>query len=410
VEQLNRPNADREMFMSANITEKRVAIIGSTGSIGRSTCEVVDALAGRLVVVGLAAGSNGALLAEQVERYRPHVVAVADARVAERYRDALTRYGSTLFAGPDGVVQVAAWPEADTVVCGAVGASGLDSLFAAIEAGHTVALANKEPLVMAGELVMARARECGATVLPVDSEHNALFQCLENRRSEEVRRVVLTASGGPFYRATRAELADISPKQAVNHPTWRMGPKISVDSATLMNKGLEVIEAMSLFGLPLDRIEILIHPQSIIHGMVEFVDGGVMAYVSRPDMRVPIQFALTWPDRIAAPFDRIDIVGSGPWTFAVPEVTEFPCLDLARRAAQAGGTFPAVLNAANEVAVEAFIQKEIGFLDIARVVERTVSAHTECDSFSLETVKMVDRWARTEAGRLVAERRTGREL
>jgi len=390
--------------------KKRVVIIGATGSIGTSTCDVIDSLPGRFDVVGLAAGSNGELLAERVEKYRPQVVAVADDATAERYRDALTRYGATLFAGSEGVARVAAWPEADTVVCAAVGASGLDPLFAAIDAGHTVALANKEPLVMAGELVMARASERGVAVLPVDSEHNALFQCIDGCRPDDVRRIILTASGGPFYRATRDELANIEPEQAVNHPTWRMGRKVSVDSATLMNKGLEIIEATWLFGMPLDKIEVLIHPQSIVHGIVEFVDGGMVAYVSRPDMRIPIQCALTWPERLETAFERLDIVGSAPWTFAEPEVSQFPCLDLARRAAQAGGTFPAVLNAANEVAVESFMEKEIGFLDIARVVERTVSAHTESDSFSLEVVKMADKWARIEAGRLIAERRVGREL
>ncbi len=394
----------------SNPQRKRVVIIGATGSVGTSTCEVIDSLSDRFEVVGLAAGSNGEALAERVERYQPQAVAVADAMVAERYRDALTRYGARLFAGADGVVEVAAWPEADTVVCAVVGASGLEPLIAAIDAGHTVALANKEPLVMAGELVMARARERGVRVLPVDSEHSALFQCLDGRPADEVRRVILTASGGPFYRATPEELAAVEPQDAVNHPTWRMGSKVSVDSATLMNKGLEVIEATWLFGLPLEKIEVLIHPQSIIHGMVEFVDGSVMAYVSEPDMRIPIQYALTWPERVSTAFGRLDIVGSAPWTFAEPELGRFPCLDLARRAAQAGGTFPAALNAANEVAVEAFMDREIAFLDIARVVERTVSAHTESDSFSLETVKMADQWARAEAARLVAERRTGRHL
>jgi len=389
--------------------KKRVAIIGSTGSIGTNTCEVVDSMPGRFDVVGLVAGSNGALLAEQVEKYRPQVVAVADAGVADQYRDALTRYDAAVLTGAAGIATVASWPEADTVVCAMVGACGLDPLFAAIDAGHTVALANKEPLVMAGELVMARARERGVAVLPVDSEHSALFQCLDSRPADDVRRVVLTASGGPFYRETPAELVDVDPDQAVNHPTWRMGRKISVDSATLMNKGLEIIEASWLFGLPLDKIEVIIHPQSVIHGMVEFVDGSVIAYASRPDMRVPIQYALTWPDRVATSFDRLDIVGSAPWTFEVAETDRFPCLELACRAARAGGTFPAVLNAANEVAVESFLQKQIGFLDISNIVEHTLSAHAGIEPLSIDTLKEADRWARAEAGRAVADRCAGRK-
>lgn len=385
--------------MSSESEKKRVCIIGSTGSIGTSTCDVIDSMPDRFDVVGLAAGKNAAVLADQVAKYKPKLVAIADETVADEHRNSLTRTGATLVTGPSGVKHMAALPEADVVVCAAVGASGLAPLFAALDAGHTVAIANKEPIVMAGELVMARARERHAAVLPVDSEHNALFQCLEGRSADEVRRIILTASGGPFYRSTSVELADISPEEAIAHPTWDMGPKVSVDSSTLMNKGLEVIEAMWLFGVPLDKIEILIHPQSIIHGMVEFVDGSVMAYVSRPDMRVPIQHALTWPERVPTSFDLVDLVESAPWTFAEPELDQFPCLALARQAASRGGTFPAVLSAANEVAVELFMTDKIGFTDIPVVVERTLAAHSESGPFSLESVLAADEWARSEAGR-----------
>jgi 1-deoxy-D-xylulose-5-phosphate reductoisomerase len=387
--------------MSSESGKKRVVLIGSTGSIGKSACDVIDSMPGRFEVVGLAARNNVAALAGQVAKYGPKMVAVVDDTAVEGRRTELTGQGAELVTGPEGVVRVAAMPEADIVVGAAVGASGLAPLFAALDAGHTVALANKEPVVMAGELVMARARERGASVLPVDSEHNALFQCLEGHLADEVSRVILTASGGPFYGSTPSELAGITPAQAVAHPTWNMGPKVSVDSATLMNKGLEVIEAMWLFGLPLEKIEILIHPQSIIHGMVEFVDGSVMTYVSRPDMRVPIQHALTWPERVETAFDRIDLVGSAPWTFADPDFCQFPCLALARHAAAKGGTFPAVLSAANEVAVESFLADRIGFMDIPVVVERTLAAHSESGPFSLDAVLAADEWARAEAGRSI---------
>ncbi|MCD6287557.1 MAG: 1-deoxy-D-xylulose-5-phosphate reductoisomerase [Candidatus Hydrogenedentes bacterium] len=386
--------------MSSDISSKRITIIGSTGSIGTSTCEVIDSMPDRFDVVGLAARNNVETLTDQVSKYRPKVVAVLDETAAETCRDELTRFGAALLTGQDGVTELAGMPDTDLVVGAAVGAGGLAPLFAAIDAGHTVALANKEPLVMAGELVMARARERGVDVLPVDSEHNALFQCLEGKDPLEVRRVILTASGGPFYGSTLSELADITPAQAVDHPTWDMGPKVSVDSATLMNKGLEVIEAMCLFGLPLDKVEILIHPQSIIHGMVEFVDGGVLAYVSRPDMKTPIQHALTWPERTVTSFERIDIVRSSPWTFAEPELDQFPCLALARRAASRGGTYPAVLSAANEVAVETFMDGGISFTDIPTIVEQTMAAHVESELFSLDTVLAADRWARSYAREL----------
>ncbi len=298
--------------------------------------------------------------------------------------------------GPEGVAELASM-DVDIVLCAIVGAAGLGPVMSAIDAGNRIALANKEPMVMAGRLITERARKCGVEILPVDSEHNAIFQCLHGNRMNEVYKVHLTASGGPFYKHRPEELEHVTPAQATSHPTWNMGAKISVDSATLMNKGLEIIEARWLFDLPLDKINVLIHPRSIVHSLVEFVDGSILAHLGVTDMKLPIQFALTWPERVESPVARLDLTAMGPLTFAVPDVEQFPCLALARGAAQRGGTAPAVLNAANEEAVAAFRREELGFTGIARVVQEVLSNMVITDDTDLPTVLAADAEARRRA-------------
>jgi 1-deoxy-D-xylulose-5-phosphate reductoisomerase len=374
---------------------KNIAILGSTGSIGRSALAVVDAHATRLRVVALAAGDNDTLLAEQVARYRPEIVAMASGAAADRLRAAVA--GPTIAAGAEGLVAVATHPAVDIVICASAGTAGLEAVLAAIDAGKTIALANKEVLVMAGALVTAAARRHGVSILPVDSEHNAIHQCLHGRDAGEVRRLILTASGGPFRDVPAAALADVGPEAALQHPTWRMGRKITIDSATLMNKGLEVIEARWLFGVGGDRIDVLIHPQSIVHSMVELIDGSVIAQLGVTDMRLPIQYACSYPDRWEAALPSLDLARAGRLDFHPPDLAKFPCLALAYRALQAGGTLAVVLNAANEVAVEAFLDGRLGFTSIAQVIERTMDAHRIEDVDSLPVVRRVDAWARDHA-------------
>jgi len=371
----------------------RVCILGSTGSIGRSALDVVRVHPGLFEVVGLAAHSNAALLAEQVREFRPAVVAMMDEAAAERLSAQL---GTEVLAGPDGLARVAA-READVTLCAVVGAVGLKPILAAVDAGNRIALANKEPLVIAGRLVIERARARGVDVLPVDSEHNAIFQCIHGHRPEDVRCIHLTASGGPFYGRPRASLVDVSPEEAANHPRWDMGKKISVDSATLMNKGLEVIEAMWLFDLPLDKVKVIIHPQSVIHGMVEFVDGSILAHLGVTDMKAPIQFALTWPERLQTPMPRLDLAAIGELSFAEPDFGEFPCLRYATEAASAGGTAPAILNAANETAVAAFCDGAIPFLAISEVIQRVMGTCEPLPDTSIEAVLAADAAARRRA-------------
>ncbi len=378
---------------------KRLAILGSTGSIGRSTLDVVASHPGRFYVAALAAsGRDLGALAEQVRRFRPRLVAVRDPEAA---RALAVEIGSTarVVAGPEGVVEAARAQDVEVVVCGLVGAAGLEPAYAAADAGKTLALANKEALVAGGAFVTRRAAETGAEILPVDSEHNALHQCLRGERTEEVRTLWLTASGGPFRDFSLERLRAATPEEALDHPTWRMGPKITVDSATLMNKGLEVIEAHWLFGLPAERIRVVVHPKSVVHSMVEFVDGSFKAQLGVTDMRHPIQYALTWPERIASSLPPFDPVAAGPLVFLEPDVDRFPALGMAYRALEAGGAAPAVLNAANESAVEAFLAGRIGFLDIATLVERVVGEHGGDAASSLEDVLAADRRARRAARR-----------
>ena len=382
---------------------KRLAILGSTGSIGRSALAVVDAHPDRLSVVALAAGDNASLLAEQVDRYRPEVVAMASSDGIDRLRAALATPPAMMASGPGGLIAIATHPAADIVLCASSGTAGLEAVLAAIEAGKTIALANKEVLVMAGELVTAAARRRGVAILPVDSEHNAIHQCLHGRAASEIRRLILTASGGPFRELPAEALEHVTPAAALQHPTWQMGRKITIDSATLMNKGLEVIEARWLFGVGADQIDVVIHPQSIVHSLVELIDGSVIAQLGVTDMRLPIQYACSYPDRWAAPLPSLDIARAGRLEFAPPPNDRFPCLGLAYRALRAGGTLAVVLNAANEVAVELFLEGKLGFTAIARVIEKTMDVHHVEQVTSLEVVRRADSWGREQARVLARE-------
>jgi 1-deoxy-D-xylulose-5-phosphate reductoisomerase len=367
---------------------------------------IVDAFPDRFQVVGLSGGSNVERLAEQVARYRPRAVAVATAAACNELRRLVDLTSVRVGVGCDGMVEVATHPEAGIVVASAVGAVGLVPTYRALEAGKDVALANKETLVMAGELMVAQAKARGGRLLPIDSEHCALHQCLDGRRPDEVRRLVLTASGGPFRNRPRETFESVTPEEALHHPTWSMGRKITIDSATLMNKGLEVIEARWLFGVPSERIEILVHPQSVVHSMVEFVDGTVLAQLGVTDMRLPIQYALSYPDRWEAAIPGIDFTRSMRLDFDVPDRDRFPCVGLAYRALAAGGSVPAVLNAANEEAVSAFLDGRIPFTAIPESIAEVIDDHPPVSVSGLEDVLEADAWAR-ERSRSVLHRRAG---
>ncbi len=381
---------------------KRLAVLGSTGSVGASTLDVVASFPGAFRVVALGAGRNAARVAEQVRRFEPELVAMADPGAAAVLR---RRVGDRcrVVDGPDALVEAAVHAGADLVVCAVVGAAGLRSTWAAVDAGRDVALANKESLVVGGALLTARAAATGARILPVDSEHNALHQCLRGERASEVRRLWLTGSGGPFRARPLATLAAATPAEALRHPTWKMGPKITVDSATLMNKGLEVIEAHWLFGLPADRIRVVIHPKSVVHSMVEFVDGSFKAQLGVTDMRHPIQYALTFPARWPASLPPFDPVEAGPLEFEAPDPVRFACLPLAYRALERGGAAPAALNASNEVAVEAFLGGRLGFLDIPEVIRQALERHENDPAATLEEVMGVDAAARATAAGMISQ-------
>ena len=384
---------------------KHVAILGSTGSIGCSALAVVDAHPSRLKVIALAAGDNASLLASQVARYHPDVVAMATRDGADRLRSACGGISRpSVGAGASGLIAVATHPSADIVICASSGTAALEAVLAAIEAGKTIALANKEVLVMAGALVTEAARRRGVAILPVDSEHNAIHQCLHGRSYAEIRRLILTASGGPFREYPAEALEGVGPEAALQHPTWQMGRKITIDSATLMNKGLEVIEAHWLFGVSADQIEVLIHPQSIVHSLVELIDGSVIAQLGITDMRLPIQYACSYPERWSGSLPALDLARAGRLEFSPPPLDRFPCLGLAQRALRAGGTLPIVLNAANEVAVAAFLERKLGFMAIPRVIDATMNAHQPEAVSTLDVVRGVDDWARQYA------RETAQEL
>jgi 1-deoxy-D-xylulose-5-phosphate reductoisomerase len=378
----------------------RLAVLGSTGSIGTQTLDVVRADPGRYEVVALGAARSVDLLAEQAKEFRPQTVAVLDPAAAEGLGDRLPP-GTELAVGEQALADLAR--EADVVVNGVVGFAGLRVTLATLEAGRRLALANKESLIAAGPVVQRARATPGAELIPVDSEHGAIHQCLRaNDEPERVARIVLTASGGPFRGRTRAELADVTVDDALAHPTWAMGPKITVDSSTLMNKGLEVIEAHELFGLGYDAIDVVVHPQSIVHSMVEFSDGATIAQLSLPDMRLPIGYALAYPDRSAAPFGRIDWASVGSLDFELPDHEAFPCLGLAYEAGRAGETVPAWLNAANEVAVEAFLAGRISWLGISDVLKATLERHDGTKATSADVVMEADRQARIVAGEVTA--------
>src|SRR5712691_2191984 len=383
---------------------KGLSILGCTGSVGTNVLRIVDAFPGRFQVVGLAGGRNVAILAEQVARYRPRVISVVDAAA----RDALARLvdlsGLRVGIGQEGMIEVATHEDAHIVVASAVGAVGLVPTYRALEAGKDVALANKETLVMAGALMLAQSKQRGGRLLPIDSEHCALHQCLDGRKTEEVRRLVLTASGGPFRNRPKGAFAGITREEALNHPTWSMGPKITIDSATLMNKGLEVIEARWLFGVAAERIEVLVHPQSVVHSMVEFVDGTVLAQLGVTDMRLPIQYALSYPERWEAAIPGIDFSRGLRLEFEAPDHELFPCLGLAYRALEGGGSLPAVLNAANEEAVAAFLDGRIGFPAIPEAIREVMDDHPPRAVATLDDVLAADAWAR-ERTRAALKRR-----
>jgi len=373
---------------------KRIAILGSTGSIGQSALAVVDAHADRLQVVGLAAGENADLFAAQLARYRPRIATMASGSALDRLKQ--TGVSDVTFGGSgrDGLVAVASHPDVDLVLCASAGTEGLEAVIAAIEHGKAVALANKEVLVMAGGIVTEAASRRGVTILPVDSEHNAIHQCLHGRAASEVKRLVLTASGGPFRGRTASELTSVTAQDALMHPTWRMGRKITIDSATLMNKGLEVIEAHWLFGVRADQIEVVVHPQSVVHSMVELTDGSIIAQLGVTDMRLPIQYAFSYPERWPAPLPPLDLTRAGRLEFDLPDTDAFPCLRLAYRALEAERSLPVVLNAANEVAVSRFLDGKIGFRSIPQVIELTMDAHRPAQVAALAEVRAVDQWAR----------------
>jgi len=377
---------------------KNIVLLGATGSIGVSTQKVVADLPEYFRLVGLASRENVAGMEAAVRQFAPLAVAMTH---QDRARELEARIGKQVLAGERGLVELATMPEADLVLVAIVGTAGLAPALAAIRAGKDLAVASKEILVMAGELVMREARRHGVKVLPVDSEHSAIFQCLEGRDPSDVKRLILTASGGPFRQTPRSEFDQITVAEALKHPRWKMGPKITIDSATLFNKGLEMIEARWLFNIEIDRVDVLVHPQSVIHSMVEFRDGSVLAQLSAPDMRYPIQYALSFPRRLPNSIPPTDFAKMGPLTFELPDAEKFPSLRLAREAGRACGTMPAVLNAANEVAVARFVNGQIGFAQIFETVERVMNVHRVIASPPLDAIVEADQWARKEAERVI---------
>jgi 1-deoxy-D-xylulose-5-phosphate reductoisomerase len=375
---------------------KRVVLLGSTGSIGTSTLKVAEDMPDRIQMVGLAAGNNAQLLREQTARFQPAAICINDAAKAGDLRASLPA-STQVHTGDEGLLQLATLPEADIVLIAIVGTAGLQPALAAIRAGKDIAVASKEILVMAGEMVMGEAARHGVRVLAVDSEHSAIFQCLDGKPASSVRRLWLTASGGPFRTTPREEFPHITVERALKHPSWVMGRKITIDSATLFNKGLEMIEARWLFAVEMARVSVVVHPQSVVHSMVEFIDGSIIAQLSTPDMCLPIQYALTYPERVASSRVQTDFARLGRLTFEEPDTERFPAIPLARQAGETGGTLPAVFNAANEVAVEAFVSHRLSFPGITETVRRTMNRHKVVAHPSLEQILSADAWARQEA-------------
>lgn len=386
---------------------KIISILGSTGSIGESTLKIVRLHPKLFRIVALAARSNIQRLEAQAREFCPQVVAVYDSQAALILQKKLKPLGIQVVTGDEGLQVVSTLKSVDQVICAMVGSVGLTPIFAAVRAGKSVAVANKEPLVMAGKLLLEEARKHGGVVLPVDSEHSAVWQCLEGRPVATIAKLTLTSSGGPF-RSVKGSLSQIQPKQALKHPKWKMGPKITIDSATLMNKGLEVIEAANLFGFSCDRVEVLIHPEAIVHGMIEFVDGSYLAHMGVTDMRLPIQYAMTWPKRLENHLPTLNLAEIRTLTFEKPSFSRFPCLALGYEASRMGGTMPAVLNAANEVLVGKFLDQKIKFLDIPKGIEKTMAHHRLIKNPDLNQILAADCWAREFVGGLSLARQRRR--
>jgi 1-deoxy-D-xylulose-5-phosphate reductoisomerase len=383
---------------------KRIAILGSTGSIGRSALDIVSAHRDRFRVTVLTAGRNVALLDKQVESFAPDVVAVADKKAAQELKRRIGKKRAsllTILSGQDGIADAAAYEDSDFVLSAIVGAAGLIPTLSAVRSGKTIGLANKEALVMAGRILISESKKYRSKIIPVDSEHSAIFQCIEGHRKAAIRSIILTASGGPFAERSPANMVDITPEEALKHPRWKMGKKITIDSATLMNKGFEVIEAHHLFGLPHQSIDVVIHPQSIVHSIVEFRDRSCIAQLSVPDMKGPIAYALTYPQRIDNVIDGLSLHEIGTLTFKKPKKISFPCLSYAYLALEAGGTMPSVLNAANEVAVNAFLKGIIRFTEIPVIIKKTMEEHTVRSDTELHAVIEADQWARKTAERVM---------
>jgi len=375
---------------------KRIAILGSTGSIGKNALRVIDALGSEYKAVALSAHSSVELLATQVKQHKPRFVAITNADFAERLRGLTSDLDVEVLAGPDSLIEIAQLEEVDIILTAIVGAAGLPAVLAAAKKGKTLAIANKEPLVVAGELLTGTAKENGGTILPVDSEHSAIFQAMQAGSAEEVSKIILTSSGGPFRKMSPEDIQNVTLEQALAHPVWDMGPKITVDSATMMNKALEVIEAHWLFGIKVEKIEVLIHPESIVHSLVEFVDGSVIAQLGRPDMCLPIQYALTYPARVAGISKHLKLEELGRLTFEKPNLETFRALSLGFEVARTGGTAAAVFNAANEVAVQEFLAGRIKFINIVELIEHCLNKHNVKKCVSLEELLEADAWARRE--------------
>ncbi len=381
---------------------KRITILGSTGSIGASALNVIAANPDEYMAVALAAGNNVDLLFEQIRVFQPVAAAVSREDLAKTLRGRLKGHSKTeVLSGPKGFAELAALEAADTVISAMSGASGLVPTYEAIKAGKGMALANKETMVMAGSIIMDLAKKKNISILPIDSEHSAIFQSLQGHRREDLKRVILTASGGPFRNMPLEEMKDVTPARALKHPNWNMGRKISIDSATLMNKGLEAIEARWLFNLSMDQIDILVHPESVIHSMVEYMDGSVIAQMGIPDMITPISYALSYPRHVKTNLPPLRLEEVGKLTFDKPDMVRFPCLSLALKAIETGGSMPAVMNGANEIAVESFLSNRIGFLQIPALIEKTMDAHDPFEPDGIEAIMEADDWARRTAGKEV---------
>jgi 1-deoxy-D-xylulose-5-phosphate reductoisomerase len=380
---------------------KSIVILGSTGSIGTNTLDIVERFPDEFRVVGLTAGNNDERLAEQVRRFRPQAVAMSTEAAAVRLRERCSGLPTEIVSGQEGLARVASLPDAELVVSAIVGGAGLVPTLAAIRGKKHIALANKEPMVMAGQLMQEEARRAGVRIFPVDSEHSAIFQSLEGHRIKDVRRLILTASGGALWNLPKEALPDVTPERALQHPNWKMGAKITIDSATLMNKGLEVVEARWLFDIPESRIDVLIHRESIIHSLVEYEDRSMISQLGLPDMRTPISYAMRYPDRLPLDLPSLDLTEIGTLTFCKPDHDRFPCLRLGYESLRIGGTMPAAMNAANEIAVDAFLNGGIRFTDISDIIQSTMQAHTPQPVLSVEAALEADRWAREKADSLV---------